>query len=205
MMGFRTLFALELATGLAILGGGGMQAALAAAPGSADTNSLQREINSSPLLDPVQGGIIPPTTDPMGGLQTPAREREPRGNPLWAIPLKSLSATREKPLFTPSRRAPAPAVAGAPVVVPVDPPQQAGPERPHLSLVGAVIGETEGLAVFLDDATRQVIRLRTGENHEGWILRAVKGREATLQKEREPVILRLPAPSEGQKPSSPEL
>src|SRR4051812_6964105 len=36
---------------------------------------------------------------------------EPRGNPLWAIPLKSLSVTRERPLFTPLRRVPAPAVA----------------------------------------------------------------------------------------------
>src|SRR4051794_9583272 len=38
----------------------------------------------------------------------PAGANEPSGNPLWAIPLKSLSFTRERPLFTPSRRPPAP-------------------------------------------------------------------------------------------------
>src|SRR5262245_13797637 len=46
-----------------------------------------------------------------------ARVREPRGNPLWAIPMSSLPVTRERPLFLPSRRPPAaPAVAGPPVV-----------------------------------------------------------------------------------------
>src|SRR5215831_17659551 len=35
-----------------------------------------------------------------------------RGNPLWAVPLADLSATRERPIFSPSRRPPArPAVA----------------------------------------------------------------------------------------------
>src|SRR5438045_3679915 len=30
------------------------------------------------------------------------------GNPLWTIPLASLTATRERPIFTPSRRPPPP-------------------------------------------------------------------------------------------------
>ena len=29
---------------------------------------------------------------------------EPSGNPLWAIPMQLLTATRERPLFSPSRR-----------------------------------------------------------------------------------------------------
>jgi hypothetical protein len=41
--------------------------------------------------------------------QQPAASEIPSGNPLWAIPLKELSATRERPIFSPSRRAPAPA------------------------------------------------------------------------------------------------
>jgi len=43
----------------------------------------------------------------------PPRAAEPSGNPLWGIPLSALSATRERPLFNPSRRAGATAAAAA--------------------------------------------------------------------------------------------
>jgi general secretion pathway protein N len=116
---------------------------------------------------------------------------------LWATPVKSLSATRERPIFLPSRRAFAPAIAGPPA-----PPQLAAPsapkepDRPRLALVGAVVGDAEGIAVFLDQTNQAIVRLRTGENHSGWILRSVRGREATLQKDRETVLLALPAPTD---------
>jgi general secretion pathway protein N len=61
-------------------------------------------------------------------------------------------------------------------------------------LIGAIAGETEGFAVFLDQATNNVIRLRTGQDHAGWVLRSVKGREATLQKDRRTETLTLPVP-----------
>jgi hypothetical protein len=32
----------------------------------------------------------------------------PSGNPLWAVPIKDLSQTRDRPIFTPSRRPPPP-------------------------------------------------------------------------------------------------
>src|SRR5262249_7544809 len=51
-------------------------------------------------------------------------------------------------------------------------------------------------AVFLDQTTRDIVRLRTGESHVGWVLRSVKGREATLQKDRETILLALPAPND---------
>ena len=78
--------------------------------------------------------------------RAPERPADPTGNPLWAIPLSSLTATRERPLFLPSRRAPAPAVAGTPVVVapPPPPPPAAEPEQPPLMLVGAIASDTEG-------------------------------------------------------------
>src|SRR5881396_2769728 len=63
---------------------------------------------------------------------------DPSGNPLWAIPLSALTATRERPLFLPSRRAPAPAVANTPVVAAPPPPSPAQPEQPPLTLVGAI-------------------------------------------------------------------
>jgi general secretion pathway protein N len=133
--------------------------------------------------------------------RTAARGREPRGNPLWAIPLSSLSATRERPLFLPSRRPPvAPAVAGPPVVVtpkPIEDP------RPELTLVGAIAGETEGFAIFIDLRTNALVRLRTGQEHGGWTLSSVKGREATLAKDRDTIAFVLPAPGTNGAPAAP--
>jgi general secretion pathway protein N len=111
------------------------------------------------------------------------------------VPLSTLTATRERPLFSPARRAPAPAVAG-PVAVapPPPPPSPAEPEGPQLVLVGAIASDTEGFAVFLDQATNSVVRLKTGQDHGGWVLRSVKGREATLQKDKQTTTLALPVP-----------
>jgi general secretion pathway protein N len=130
-----------------------------------------------------------------------ARAREPRGNPLWAIPLSTLSATRERPLFLPSRRPPVPpAVAGPPVVVVAAKPVE--DQRLLLTLVGAVAGETEGFAVFIDMRDNAMVRLRTGQEHAGWTLRAVKGREATFAKDNETAVFELPAPGTLASPSA---
>jgi general secretion pathway protein N len=121
----------------------------------------------------------------------------PTGNPLWAVPLKALSVTRERPIFSPSRRPPPPVVVGLPPE-PVRPrvvQKPAEPERPRLALVGTVTGEAENIAVFLDEATKEVVRLKAGENHTGWILRSVTGREVVLQKDSETAILALPTPA----------
>jgi hypothetical protein len=120
-----------------------------------------------------------------------AQPREPRGNPLWAIPVPTLSATRERPLFLPSRHPPvAPAVAGTVVVAaqPVEDP------RPRLALLGAVAGENDEIAIFLDLRSNDTIRLRTGQEHGGWTLRSVKGRQAVLAKDKETAVFVLPAP-----------
>ena len=120
-------------------------------------------------------------------------------NPLWAIPLGSLTATRQRPIFLPSRRVPAPAVAAAPVepakpaFVPIE------PERPQLSLVGVVTGITDGFAVFLNVTTHDIIRLKLGEGHDGWVLRSVKGREAVLEKNHQTAVIGLPASEDDQK------
>jgi general secretion pathway protein N len=130
------------------------------------------------------------------------------GNPLWAVPLSTLSVTRERPIFSPSRRPPPPVVV-PPVVVakppPPPPPKPVEPERPALVLVGTVANDGEGIGVFLDQTTKIVIRLRTGEGHAGWILLSVRGREATLQNTRNTVILALPTPTEMNNVTSPEL
>lgn len=145
--------------------------------------------------------IETPATRPS---QPVAKPFEPRANPLWAIPLSRLTATRDRPLFLPSRRPPPPTVATAPVAALTPPaPRPAEPERPSLTLVGAIASDTEGFAVFVDQATNAVIRLRTGQDHQGWVLRAVKGREATLVKASISTTLMLPEPGNFGAPVAP--
>ena len=136
------------------------------------------------------------------GAVDPDRTRAPAakpaaayGNPLWAIPLATLSISRQRPLFTPSRRPPAP----PPVVIaappqPVQPARAPEPERLQLALIGTVVGSAESIGVFLDQPTQRLIRLKTGEEHAGWILRAVRPREVTLEKGARVEILSLPRP-----------
>jgi hypothetical protein len=123
-------------------------------------------------------------------------------NPLWAIPLSTLTATRERPLFSPSRRMPKPVVANAPAIPRPQPPRPVIAQHPDLILVGTVTGETRGIAVFIDTATRGIIRLRTGENHKGWILRSVEVKSVTLRKGNttETLALPLPTATAGSKP-----
>jgi hypothetical protein len=120
-----------------------------------------------------------------------------RSNPLWAIPLSSLSATRERPLFSSSRRPP-PVIAMAPPaprVAPPPPPKAEEPDHPPLTIVGTVSSETGGIGVFLDQTTNTIIRLRTGENHAGWVLSAIQGREASFEKDHRTATLALPSRS----------
>jgi Caspase domain len=137
--------------------------------------------------------------------QTPSL-REAGGNPLWAVPVTALSATRERPLFQASRRPLRPPAVAATVVEIFKPPSSpAEPDRPGLALIGAVVSETEGIAVFVDEVTRNIVRLKMGEDHTGWFLRSVKKREVLLQKADEAVTLVLAVPSDHQRAVLPGL
>lgn len=164
-----------------------------------------RGANTPSALDLPPSNVMPAPVDMSPNAPQRTVQSDPSGNPLWAIPLSALTATRDRPLFLPSRRPPAPAVAGTPVVAVPQPaaPPPAEPEQPPLTLVGAVAGESEGIAVFLDQATNSVIRLKTGQDHSGWVLRSVKGREAVLQKDRRTTTLVLPVPGAQPVPGPP--
>jgi hypothetical protein len=128
----------------------------------------------------------------------PASERALSANPLWAMPLAQFPATRERPIFSPSRRPPPAAV--APVVVPkiAALPKPREPERPQLTLVGTITSDEDGFGIFLDQSTKAVLRLKVGEDFQGWKLRSIQGREAALEKDRQAVTLALPQPGLGQ-------
>jgi hypothetical protein len=113
-------------------------------------------------------------------------------NPLWTIELKKLVQTRERPLFTSSRRPPAPAIVRAPST-PRILPKPAAPERPHLTLVGTIVGDLERFGLFVDSVTKAVIRLKAGSEYQGWLLRSVHEREVILEKNNSSTTLSLPA------------
>jgi len=135
--------------------------------------------------------------------RAPTQGRVPSGNPLWTIPLTALSATRERPIFSSSRRPRPPAVAVAPVVKPAAvAPKPKDPERPKLTLVGTIASGRERFGIFLDQSTKAALRLKMGDDYQGWKLRSVQGREATLEKDQEAVILALPQPGDVPAPPS---
>jgi general secretion pathway protein N len=123
-----------------------------------------------------------------------ARQPAPGGNPLWGIPISALEATRERPIFSASRRPPMPPVVAQRVTAVPPPPKPAEPEQPLLTLVGTAIGKTQNVAVVLDRTTKNLVRLHVGEAASGWILRSVDSRTMTVEKNSQTVTLALPAP-----------
>ena len=102
----------------------------------------------------------------------------PEANPLSAQPLAALSATRERPLFVPSRRPPAP----APVKVvhhsetPASPP--AAPNVVLLGIIDENNGESAHAVVRL--GAGKPLRLRIGEEVAGWKVARIAGRSLVL-------------------------
>ena len=124
-----------------------------------------------------------------------AAQVAPDGNPVRAIPLTNLNITRDRPIFSASRRPPPPPAATPIYKVAVAPKAvKTEPERPPLTLVGTIVGGNESIAVFLDKSTRNVVRLHPSESHEGWVLRSIQGREATLEKDSASAVLALAPP-----------
>jgi hypothetical protein len=114
-------------------------------------------------------------------------------NPLWAIPLTQLSGTRDRPIFSPSRRPPPVAAAAEPVVV-KPPPRKKEIEPPQLSLVGTIASDDESFGIFIDQSTKAALRLKVGEDHQGWKLTRIRGREVTMEKDKQAAVLTLPQP-----------
>jgi hypothetical protein len=135
-----------------------------------------------------------PATAPAVAPTPAAAEPVLTGNPLWGIPLGRLTQTREKPLFAPTRHPPAAVAkpAPAPMAAASKPPE---PEKPQLSLLGTVVGSAaHGVGLFIDSANKSVLRLKVGENHKGWILRAVHSHQVELARGLDSAVLNLPPP-----------
>ena len=157
----------------------------AASPGMAGTPDAGEAIKPPPA----------PSSQDLPAVQMP---QSPSGNPLWGIPITQLSATRDRPIFSPSRRPPPPAVASPVVAVatPVAKPKET--DRPKLSLLGTIVNGDDGFGIFMDQVTAAALRIRIGADYQGWILRLVQARSATLQKGQDSMVLELPGPASNQ-------
>jgi hypothetical protein len=149
----------------------------------------------------VEGSSAPPTegTAAAAGLSdalsAPDPGAKPRaGNPLWTIPLSALSATRDRPLFSASRRPP---IVAVPVVAP--PPKQEvlappSPERPLLTLVGTIVSRKASVAMFQGSNAEAISRLRIGQENDGWRVHDIGLRSVVVEKGAQSVELGLPRP-----------
>ena len=148
------------------------------------------DVPSAPSLREQPAASLPVMVTP----PAPAT-RARSANPLWAIPLATLANTRERPVFSASRRPPPPVVAQVTVAkAPQSAPKPPRVERPQLSLVGTIAGSDQSFGIFVDQITKAALRLKIGDDYQGWRLRAVQGREATLQRDEQTAILSLPLP-----------
>jgi hypothetical protein len=136
--------------------------------------------------------VVKPAQQPVAVIQ-----RASGANPLWTIPLAALSNTRERPIFSSSRRPLPPAAVSAPAAAPPA-PKPARIERPQLSLVGTIVGDDQSFGIFVDRSSKAALRLKLGEDYQGWTLRSVQGREATLARDQQIAILSLPQPGAGE-------
>ena len=97
-------------------------------------------------------------------------------NPLAAQPLDLLSNTRDRPLFSPSRRPPPPPP--APVVERIEPPPPVPP--PNVVLLGVVTDENGPRVVVRSGSPDKIIRARLGEEIEGWQVAQIESRRLVL-------------------------
>ena len=106
----------------------------------------------------------------------PALAEDQRPSALPWLKLKDLSATRERPLFAPSRRRPPPPPpAHVAHVAPEHPP-----ETPRMVLTGIIVKSSETIVVLRNIATSESISLRSGESVGPWRVKALSDHSVVL-------------------------
>jgi len=123
--------------------------------------------------------------------------------PFNKVPLDSLTATRDRPLFSATRRPPP--SAPSPEAKPPPPaeaaaPAPAEPQGPPLALIGTITGTERPVAVLFNKLTRIVATIREGDETLGWRVTSLSARSATVEKDGATVTLNLPKPGD---PSDP--
>ena len=115
-----------------------------------------------------------PQTRTQTAPQTQAHPATTRpASPLDAYPLDRLSATRERPMFSPSRRPPA---RPPPPIIAAAPP----PPPPKLILFGIVMDSDEARAVVGVGTGEKTRRVRIGDDIGAWKVTQIEERQLVL-------------------------
>jgi hypothetical protein len=114
------------------------------------------------------------------GGEVSARSGGVPGNPLWALTLDQLPATRDRPLFSPSRRptprpeAPRVEVAAS---IPVAPP----PSRPPSVVLMGIVTDADGTwALVRASGSDKITQARLGDEISGWRVSQIEARRLVL-------------------------
>lgn len=123
-----------------------------------------------------------------------AAAAQPAGVRLESMTLEDLPATRELPLFTPSRHPPLPPPPPPPPPPKVvEKPQKKPPapkKPPQLRLMGVVISDDRNVAIMLGKK-RETHRIVVGDEIEGWKVVAVEPNSVELQFRKEKRVYRM--------------
>lgn len=148
--------------------------------------------------------IAPPPSLPAEGeggerqrtvFEVDEREELVRQNPVAAVPLSALQATVDRPLFSPSRRPPpspdALSTADTGPAETLEGEAADGAADAPFTLLGVASGSARTIALLrrLDGA--DVLRVRVGEEIDGWTIEAIAADSITLRRGQETRVLRL--------------
>lgn len=153
-------------------------AGLANLPGSIASLPALRVIGHARLPAAVVVLLLSSAAQP--GVVAIAQDRSAAAptNPVAAQSLEQLSAIVDRPLFSPSRRPPAPPPEPAPVAQAPEPPPP--PPPPNLVLFGVVMDGESARAVVRAGADKRMIRAQIGDEIDGWKVSQIEGRKVVL-------------------------
>jgi general secretion pathway protein N len=104
----------------------------------------------------------------------PASDRGTVLNPVQLQPFDQLSATHDRPLFSPTRRPPPPPP--APVMSRSEPPPP--PPPPSVVVLAILVDDGDGRATIR--SADKVVRVRTGDDVSGWKVERIESRRLVL-------------------------
>ncbi|HET7885987.1 MAG TPA: hypothetical protein VFL62_07165 [Bradyrhizobium sp.] len=164
-------------------------------------------VDAASADEPVSYGLMVPSFREPGGGRPVVGQSDGvvlPANPLWAVRLDALSATRDRPIFSPSRRPPAPPqmllAPPPPPPKPVAAPRE--PDRPPLALLGTIVSPSHQIAIFREEATSETTRLKAGDDYKGWSLRSIMAGKVEFEGPRRGAVLELPQPQTASTPEA---
>jgi hypothetical protein len=122
------------------------------------------------------------------GGEAAARPSAAPGNPLWALTLDQLPATRERPLFSPSRRPP-PRPQRVESVAALPPP---APRQPPSVVLLGIVSDADGTwALIRAGGAEKTTRARLGDEIAGWKVSEIETRRLVLSSDDRSVSFAL--------------